>query len=155
MTLEEFMKAIPPWVWVLIIGGLGMIKIPVIQINIWSIVGKAINGEVLQKVKELNDSFERHISLEEEEKIRDARARILRFNDEVLLNRKHSKEHFEEILQDIDMYEKYCNDHPNYKNNKAVFAIDTIKEVYKKCLKDKDFLVYEPKKQEIEGEEKW
>lgn len=154
MTLEEFMKAIPPWVWVLIIGGLGMIKIPVIQINIWSIVGKAINGEVLQKVKELNDSFERHISLEEEEKIRDARARILRFNDEVLLNRKHSKEHFEEILQDIDMYEKYCNDHPNYKNNKAVFAIDTIKEVYKKCLKDKDFLVYEPKKQEIEGEEK-
>ena len=154
MTLEELIKAIPPWVWVLIIGGLGMIKIPVIQINIWSIVGKAINGEVLQKVKELNDSFEKHISLEEEEKIRDARARILRFNDEVLLNRKHSKEHFEEILQDIDMYEKYCNDHPNYKNNKAVFAIDTIKEVYKKCLKDKDFLVYEPKKQEIEGEEK-
>ena len=154
MTLEEITKAIPPWVWVLIIGGLGMIKIPVIQINIWSIVGKAINGEVLQKVKELSDSFEKHISLAEEEKIRDARARILRFNDEVLLNRKHSKEHFEEILQDIDMYEKYCNDHPNYKNNKAVFAIDTIKEVYKKCLKDKDFLVYEPKKQEIEGEEK-
>lgn len=152
MTLEEFMKAIPPWVWVLIIGGLGMIKIPVIQINIWSIIGKAINGEVLQKVKELSDNFERHISLAEEEKIRDARARILRFNDEVLLNRKHSKEHFEEILQDIDMYEKYCNDHPNYKNNKAVFAIDTIKEVYKKCLKDKDFLVYEPRKQEIEGE---
>lgn len=154
MTLEEFTKAIPPWVWVLIIGGLGMIKIPVIQINIWSIIGKAINGEVLQKVKELSDNFERHISLAEEEKIRDARARILRFNDEVLLNRKHSKEHFEEILQDIDMYEKYCNDHPNYKNNKAVFAIDTIKEVYKKCLKDKDFLVYEPRKQEIEGEEK-
>lgn len=154
MTLEEITKAIPPWVWVLIIGGLGMIKIPVIQINIWSIIGKAINGEVLQKVKELSDNFDKHISLAEEEKIRDARARILRFNDEVLLNRKHSKEHFEEILQDIDMYEKYCNDHPNYKNNKAVFAIDTIKEVYKKCLKDKDFLVYEPKKQEIEGEEK-
>ena len=54
----------------------------------------------------------------------------------------------------VEWYEKYCNDHPNYKNNKAVFAIDTIKEVYKKCLKDKDFLVYEPKKQEIEGEEK-
>lgn len=154
MTLEEITKAIPPWVWVLIIGGLGMIKIPVIQINIWSIIGKAINGEVLQKVKELSDNFDKHISLAEEEKIRDARARILRFNDEVLLNRKHSKEHFEEILQDIDMYEKYCSTHPNYKNNKAVFAIDTIKEVYKKCLKDKDFLVYEPKKQEIEGEEK-
>ena len=154
MTLEEFINVIPPWVWVLIIGGLGMIKIPVIQINIWSIVGKAINGEVLQKVKELSDNFDKHISLAEEEKIRDARARILRFNDEVLLNRKHSKEHFEEILQDIDMYEKYCSAHPNYKNNKAVFAIDTIKEVYKKCLKDKDFLVYEPKKQEIEGEEK-
>lgn len=152
MTLEEITKAIPPWVWVLIISGLGMIKIPVIQINIWSIIGKAINGEVLQKVKELSDNFERHISLAEEEKIRDARARILRFNDEVLLNRKHSKEHFEEILQDIDMYEKYCSTHPNYKNNKAVFAIDTIKEVYKKCLKDKDFLVYEPRKQEIEGE---
>jgi hypothetical protein len=145
MTFQEIISLVPPWLWVILIGILGMIKIPIIEINIWSIVGKAINGEVLEKVNTLTEELNRHIHMEEEEKMRNVRAHILRFNDEILLDRKHSKEHFEEILQDIDMYEKYCNSHPDYKNNKAVLAIETIKTVYKKCLEQKDFLTYKPK----------
>ena len=37
-------------------------------------------------------------------------------------------------------YEKYCNDHPDFKNNLAVMAIRHITEVYQKCSRDNLFL---------------
>lgn len=47
------------------------------------------------------------------------RYRILRFNDEILHEQRHTKEHFDQILDDITRYEKYCDEHPEYENNKA------------------------------------
>ena len=70
---------------------------------------------------------------------------ILRFCDEILFNRRHSKEHFDEILEDIDLYENYCREHEDFPNNKAVLAIHTIREVYEQCLKTHDFLIYTKK----------
>ncbi len=131
---------------------LGMIRIPKIELNLWSLlarsIGRAINGEVLEKVDKLTVDFEAHLKIEEKEKIRQARQRILRFDDEILYRKRHSKEHFEEILEDVDLYEEYCNDNPDYKNNKAVFAINDIKETYNKCLKEHDFLVYNKRREE-------
>lgn len=68
------------------------------------------------------------------------RYRILRFNDEIRLGEKHSKEHFDQIIEDIDNYEDYCRTHPDFPNNKAVFAISHIKKVYQKCINEKTFL---------------
>lgn len=68
------------------------------------------------------------------------RYRILRFNDEILHDQKHSKEHFDQILEDITRYEKFCDEHPEYENNKAVLAIENIKRVYKKCSDESTFL---------------
>ena len=82
---------------------------------------------------------------EELERVRMARQRILRFNDEILFGKRHSKEHFDEILSDIDVYEDYCRTHEDYENNKAVLAIATIREVYKDCLKTHDFLTHAKK----------
>ena len=79
------------------------------------------------------------------ERVRQARQRILRFNDEILFDKRHSKEHFDEILSDIDIYEDYCRTHEDYENNKAILAIATIREVYKDCLKTHDFLVHTKK----------
>ena len=62
-----------------------------------------------------------------------------------MLGNKHSKEHFDEILEDIDEYEDYCRDHEDYENNKAVLAINTIKEEYTYCLTHHDFLTYKQK----------
>lgn len=130
---------------------LGMIKIPKIEINLWSLIGRtlgrAINGEIMNEVKLINGKLDDHIKLEEEETMRSVRQRILHFNDEILSGRRHSKEHFNEILEDINVYESYCAEHPDYKNNRAVLAISTIKDVYKECLREHDFLVYvkEPK----------
>lgn len=69
-----------------------------------------------------------------------ARVRILRASDEILHKMKHSKEWFDQLNDDISFYQKYCEDHPKFVNNKAIHAIANIDEVYAKALKDNDFL---------------
>lgn len=134
----------------------GMIKIPPIKVNLWQwlfhIIGKGINSEIREDIKALSQRIEDvdkkvdDINKKEElERVRQARQRILHFNDEILHAQLHSKEHFDEVLEDIDLYEDYCRNHKDYENNKAVLAITTIREVYKKCLKDHSFLIYTKK----------
>ena len=75
-----------------------------------------------------------------EDKATTSRYRILRFNDEILHEEKHSKEHFDEILQDITKYTRYCAEHPNYENDKANFAIENIRKEYRQCTQNGTFL---------------
>lgn len=75
-----------------------------------------------------------------EDRATNARIRILRFSDEVRHNVRHSKESFDQVNLDIDTYNRYCETHPNYKNNRAVMAIANIERVYAQCLIDNDFL---------------
>ena len=130
----------------------GMIKIPKLELNIWNLIGRtigrSINKEVLEKVSHLSQEVDTLKKDEELERARQARQRILRFNDEILCGQKHSKEHFDETLDDIDIYEEYCAEHEEYENNKAVLAIETIREVYKQCLKTHDFLMPIKKEEE-------
>lgn len=76
-----------------------------------------------------------------EDRATSARIRILRFSDEVRHNVRHSKESFDQVNLDIDTYRRYCDDHPDYKNNRAVMAIANIERVYAQCLRDQDFLI--------------
>ena len=64
-----------------------------------------------------------------------ARTHILRFDDELLNEIKHSKEYFSQTLQDIDVYEGFCIDHPNFKNSYATAAINHIRSTYDDLLK--------------------
>lgn len=127
----------------------GMIKIPPLEINFWGWLGKqvgrAINGELEEKIDKLTDDLESFKNQEELENMRQARQRILRFSDEILFDQKHSKEHFDEILEDIDLYEKYCHEHEDYENNRAELAIASIREIYRECLKNHNFLVHTKK----------
>ena len=68
------------------------------------------------------------------------RVRILRGSDEIKLKMRHSEEWFDQMNEDITEYEKYCESHPGYKNNKAVHAIANINSVYAKALDENDFL---------------
>lgn len=123
---------------------MGMIKIPKIELNIWNLlgrtIGRSINKEVMDQVKDLSSKVDDLETAGELERVRFARQRILRFNDEILCGQRHSKEHFDEILDDIDIYEDYCSTHEEYENNKAVLAIRTIKKTYDKCMDNHDFL---------------
>ena len=70
----------------------------------------------------------------------DSRYKIIRFNDEILKKEKHTREHFDQILEAIDEYEDYCKKDTEYKNSKASLAINNIKRVYQECLMNNDFL---------------
>lgn len=67
------------------------------------------------------------------------RARILRFNGEMKRGVHHDEEEFNDVLDAINGYEDFCDKNRDYPNNKAVLAIENIKETYKKALKDNDF----------------
>ena len=71
---------------------------------------------------------------------KNSRRRILRFNDELLENQRHTKEYFDDILADCDVYEKYCAAHPEFPNNRTKLAEENIKRTYQKCQVDQDFL---------------
>ena len=68
------------------------------------------------------------------------RSKILRFNNELLRDIPHTQEDFIEILHEIDLYEKYCDTHPEYENNRATHAVANIKRVYDERLVKHDFL---------------
>lgn len=75
-----------------------------------------------------------------EEKAVNCRARILRFGDECLHGERHTKDHFDQTLRDIAAYEQYCEDHPDFENNVTELTSDRIKEIYRHCLANDDFL---------------
>lgn len=123
---------------------LTLIQIAPIKVNPWSwlakILGRAINGELIAKVDNLEKEFNKLRIAEEEKDAIDWRTRILRFGDEAVHGVRHSKEHFDQILRDITSYEKYCDVHKEFENNQAVITCARIKEIYKRCLETGDFL---------------
>lgn len=84
-------------------------------------------------MSELKNDFEVHA-------VNSCRERILRFNSEIMSdNNMHNKEYYDEILSDIDKYEHYCLNHPDYPNNKAMLSIENIKKTYSDLLERGDF----------------
>lgn len=121
-----------------------LIQITPIKLNPWSwlarVIGRAINGEVLEKVNKLTTDVQSLKDEDAEQWASLSRTHILRFGDELLHGAPHSKEHFDQILLDISKYETYCDEHPNYKNNIANATIKQIKNTYQKCLDENSFL---------------
>lgn len=121
-----------------------LIQISPIKINPWTAlaraIGRAINGEVIEKVNRLESEVRTMRDTNEELNIEERRVRILRFGDEILHDVRHSKEHFDNILKDISVYEQYCDDHPNFENGRTVMTIKIINETYKKCFINHTFL---------------
>ena len=144
---------------------LTLIQIAPIKIDPWSKIGSMIkrlakavgsvfNGDVLDKVEELDEkvgSLDTKVdkmgqrletvetSIGEQNAIND-RTKILRFGDELLHNEKHSKAHFDQILRDIKEYELYCQTHPRFENGVTGPTVERIKAVYAERLEKNDFL---------------
>ena len=121
----------------LLLALMTIVQIAPIKIKPWSglaeAIGRAINAEVIKKL-------DAHITMDDRRTADGHRARILHFNNELLRDIGHTQEEFFEVLAEIDAYEKYCREHPEYPNNRAVLAIENIQEVYKERLKKRDFL---------------
>lgn len=96
----------------------------------------AISAEV-QSVKQ---TLTEHIATDAEADAKQARRRIIDFSDECRRGTRHSEEHFDNVLEDIDAYEKYCAAHPQFENRKAVQSIRFIVEIYDECKRKNDFI---------------
>lgn len=99
----------------------------------------------MESLHETMDKMQTSIDTIREDRLRDkaddARRRILLFNDELLRGVKHSKEHFDNVLLDVNEYTKYCKKHDgDYENAKCVLAIAEIKRCYAVCEAEGKFL---------------
>ena len=141
---------------------LTLVQISPLKINPWSwlgrIIGKALNHDVLQSVKELKEAQSKYqettdkrlddieesrkqfMYYQEECEAKAARRRILRASDELRLGIEHSHEYFNDVLDDISFYNSFCKEHPEFKNMQAVAAISVVTETYQECLKENKFL---------------
>lgn len=121
-----------------------LIQIAPIKMNPWSAIakaiGKAINADVLKELDTVKKNLADHVKANEVRNADEHRTRILRFNNELLRDISHTKEEFIDVLADIDFYERYCRDHKDYKNNRAVHAIANISRSYDERLRKHDFL---------------
>lgn len=154
MSLNDWLKA----------GGgvvllfMTLVQITPIKVNPWSAIGKLVgnavrflgktmNKDVMDKLETVENDVknlkEKHDDLKnrmDKDDADECRTRILRFADELRRGVEHSEEFFNQILDDISDYERYCSEHPEYKNSKAVNAIAKIDKVYQKCMKENSFL---------------
>ena len=130
----------------LLLGGSGglfalltILQISPIKINPWSAlarsIGRALNKDVLDRLttleveqKEIKSELAAQKALSDKREANGWRADVLRFNMELI-----------EILDVIDKYEKYCDSHKDYENNRAVHAIANVERCYDDRLKNNDF----------------
>lgn len=135
-----------------------LIQIAPIKINPWTAiakaVGRAINADVLNELNTVKQDLADHIRMDGERNADEHRARILRFNNELLRDIPHTKEEFIDVLAEIDFYERYCEDHKDYKNNRAVHAIANISRVYDERLQKHDFMSSSSNERDGEDEAK-
>ena len=127
-----------------IVGAVTLIQITPIRINPWSSLIKWARhlfiGGIEDKIDGLTKKVEKVEDLIEERDAILARTHILRFNDELYNGIKHSKEYFDQQLEDIDRYDHYCDAHPEFKNSRTVMASKNIKEIYNRLLEEHKFL---------------
>lgn len=78
---------------------LSIIQIVPIKINPWSWIikkiGRGINEEVMKELNGVKKDITFLKQMQEETQAINSRVRILRFADEIYLNIKHSREHFD------------------------------------------------------------
>ena len=68
------------------------------------------------------------------------RVRILRFEDELQRDQRHTKDSFDQVMSDITDYNQYCTDHPKFRNDQTVQTVEHIRRVYADRLEHHDFL---------------
>lgn len=138
-------------------GGIGLlvlltlIQISPIKINPWSKIaswiGNALNKNLTDQVEDLKNEV---TSVKEDIKTMDdkmkendainARVRILRFGDEISHGVNHSRDHYQQIMTDITMYNQYCEDNPKFKNNMTKITSARIEEEYMERDRNNSFL---------------
>ena len=98
-------------------------------------------NKVFEALEEVKRNQIRSDEKREEDNTIQARVRILRAADEIRIAGKDtskypSRESFRQTMSDIDKYEKYCSEHPEFVNNFTVSSINGIKNAFESLPND-------------------
>lgn len=97
---------------------------------------KETRNSTAGEIRAVRDALAEHVKKDEEMDMKLRRIRILRFADEVAAGAAFSEEYWNDILEDIDDYEKFCEAHKDtYRNNKGHIAMMFIKDQYERRYK--------------------
>lgn len=127
MSLKQIFDLCSPdfgsWV-VVVLFVMSMIQIAPIKVNPWEYVFKWIGGQM--GLSSIEDKLTRLQKSVEENQAMTSRYRIIRYDDEMMSGVIHSKDHEEQILEDINIYKEFCINHPDFVNHKGQGAMQRI-----------------------------
>lgn len=113
---------------------------------LFTFIGKILTKEfsesqkaLVDRVDVLSDKIEAVAESVAETRAIAARVRILRFADEIIGKRAHSRESYVQIFTDIDTYDKFCRSHLDFKNHNTVSATRLINDAYDERSRKNDF----------------
>lgn len=99
------------------------------------------NSEAITNLeKTTNERFDAHIKSEDEKEAKRLRANIIAFADSCRVGNKHTENHFENVFREISEYYNYCVKH-DIKNHFIDEEHVYIREVFRKCKQDNNFLI--------------
>ena len=131
---------------ILTLIAMGLIEVSKVKINPISWLCNLLFKKIIEEIKEtrketksLREEFDRFKKEQAFNEATASRRRILRFNDEAVFGVKHTREHFDEIINDIDNYEAFCKENQDYQNNKGKLAMKNIKDIYQDRIRDNTF----------------
>lgn len=156
MTFQEFISSIgfsngiSFWAVVAFLMSIGIEIVPKIKWNPWSSlfnwVGSKLNAKIIskvdaidKKVDALQKELNRHVSDSEVKALQDTRRDILDFCNSCMNGRRHTKEEFEFVIKECDVYEKHIEDN-KVKNGVITAAIHEIRRLHQKCIEENSFL---------------
>lgn len=143
IALLEFKDGVGIIGSILIVGSL-LIEVAPIKINpissLLSYIGKNINKEVNDKIDNISETLNAHVSTYTERWLNDIRWQILYFSNECARGINHTREHFDFIMKKCDAYEKYikAKDLPNGVTTEAICI---IRKDFSERMHNNSFLV--------------
>lgn len=108
---------------------LALIEFTPIKVSPLQWIGRRLNKETLDKVKQIEKKLDDHVA-------QSLRTKILFFQDDILANKPKTKEQWKEAVVAITTYEKYCVDN-EIENGLCKQANEFIIDEYQKKLKNR------------------
>ena len=93
-------------------------------------------NEILEALSSLQNELTEVKNEAEKQAAIAARGHILRFRDELYNDMKHTQEYFEQVLDDIEIYDQYCDEHPKFKNGRTKAASEYVNAEYTRLFKE-------------------
>lgn len=93
---------------------------------------KDCSQKILEAIQKINNKIDQRTAI-------GCRIRILKFMDEIIEGWEHSKDSYNQIMQDITHYHQYCEEHPQFLNHQTDATIERLKKDYEQRLATNDF----------------